>query len=83
MLNIITIEELKNTALISEKCNNSNEPIFITKNGYGDMVIMNMKLYEETMGQVYVAKLIKESLDDDGPSIPFNQAMQELKEKYV
>lgn len=83
MPNIITIVELKNTALISEKCNNSNEPIFITKNGYGDMVIMNMKLYEETMGQLHAAQLIKESLEDTEPSIPFNQAMQELKEKYV
>ena len=30
-------------------CQASDEPIFITKNGYGDMVIMSMKLYEEKM----------------------------------
>ena len=30
-------------------CKESNEPIYITKNGYGDMVIMSMELYEEKM----------------------------------
>ncbi len=30
-------------------CQESDEPIFITKNGYGDMVLMSMKTYEEKM----------------------------------
>ncbi len=30
-------------------CRQSNEPVFITKNGYGDMVIMSMETYEKTM----------------------------------
>lgn len=28
------------------------EPIFVTKNGYGDMVIMSMEIYEATMRQL-------------------------------
>ena len=32
---------------ISEFCNRSNEPVFITKNGYGDLVIMSMEAYED------------------------------------
>lgn len=47
MPKIIPIKDLKNTAEISELCNNSNEPIYITKNGYGDMVIMSIKTYEQ------------------------------------
>lgn len=43
---IIPIRDLKNTNEISSKCRNTDEPIFITKNGYGDMVIMSMKVYE-------------------------------------
>ena len=46
MPQIIPIKELKNTAEISERCHASNEPIFITKNGYGDMVLMSMEMYE-------------------------------------
>ena len=48
MAEIIPIKELKNTASISERCHQSNEPIFITKNGYGDMVIMSMETYEKS-----------------------------------
>ena len=49
MPNIIPIKELKNTSEISDMCHKSKEPIFITKNGYGDMVIMSMETYETTM----------------------------------
>jgi len=46
---IIPIRDLKNTGEISQLCHKTNEPIFITKNGYGDMVIMSMKIFEEWM----------------------------------
>ena len=49
MPQIIPIRDLKKTAEISQMCKDSNEPIFITKNGYGDMVIMSMELYEQKM----------------------------------
>ncbi|MBR4144031.1 MAG: type II toxin-antitoxin system Phd/YefM family antitoxin [Lachnospiraceae bacterium] len=45
MAKIIPIRELKNTSNVSELCHNSDEPIYITKNGYGDMVLMSMDLY--------------------------------------
>ena len=43
MPQIIPIKDLKNTSDISDLCHVSEEPIFITKNGYGDMVIMSME----------------------------------------
>ena len=33
-------------------CHRAEEPIYITKNGYGDMVIMSMEIYESTMKQL-------------------------------
>ena len=42
MPRIIPIRDLRDTTKLSEMCNASNEPIFVTKNGYGDMVIMSM-----------------------------------------
>ena len=39
MPRIIPIRELRDTNAISEICHSSEEPVFITKNGYGDMVI--------------------------------------------
>jgi len=47
MSQIIPIRDLKNTTTVSELCHNSNEPIFITKNGYGDMVIMSNEYYDK------------------------------------
>ncbi len=46
MPEIIPIRDLKNTNEISQLCHRKTEPIFITKNGYGDMVIMSMETYE-------------------------------------
>lgn len=47
MPQIIPIRDLKKTNEISQMCKETNEPIFVTKNGYGEMVIMSMEVYEE------------------------------------
>ena len=61
MPQIIPIKELKNTSEISEMCHYSDEPIYVTKNGYGDMVIMSMELYEQTIGK-YETKMRREDI---------------------
>lgn len=43
---IIPITDLRNTTKISELCHGKNEPVFITKNGYSDLVIMSAEVYE-------------------------------------
>ena len=52
MPRIIPIRDLRDTGAISELCGTSREPIYITKNGYGDMVIMSMAVYEERLAQL-------------------------------
>ena len=52
MPQIIPIKDLKNTSEISDMCHKTEEPIYVTKNGYGDMVIMSMEIYESTMRQI-------------------------------
>ena len=44
---IVPVRDLKDTNRISELCNREKRPVFITKNGYGDMVIMSMSYYED------------------------------------
>ena len=46
MPQIIPIKDLKNTSNISEICHTTDEPVYITKNGYGDMVIMSIEVFE-------------------------------------
>lgn len=47
MPRIIPIKDLKNTALISQLCESSNEPIYVTKNGYNHLIVMQQEAYEE------------------------------------
>lgn len=47
MPNIRPISDLRNNANdISEFCHNAHEPVFITKNGVGDLVVMSVEAYE-------------------------------------
>lgn len=83
---VIPINELKNTAQISKTCNESEVPIVITKNGYSDMVLMSVKLYEETVIKAQTAQFINQALDNiasgaellDGDSV-----LDELRKKYA
>lgn len=47
MPNIRPISDLRNNSNeISDFCKKTGEPVFITKNGVGDMVVVSMDLYE-------------------------------------
>lgn len=64
MPQIIPIKDLKNTSEISDMCHRAEEPIYITKNGYGDMVIMSMEIYESAMKQLAMYRDIEISEAD-------------------
>lgn len=55
------IKDLRNTNEISELCHNSDEPIFITKNGYGDLVVMSMETYEKTLAKLELYQKLAEA----------------------
>jgi len=84
MPQIIPIRDLKNTTEISRLCNESNDPIFITKNGYGDMVIMSMKVYEEKMFMLDVYSKLTAAEDQikEGKLMDAQASLKELRAKY-
>ncbi len=84
MPQIIPIKDLKNTALISSMCNETNEPIYITKNGYGSMVIMNVNAYEEKMAMldVYTKLALAEDEIREGKVLDAEDSLKALREKY-
>ena len=45
MPQIRPITDLRNTTEISNACHAKREPMFITKNGYGDLVVMSIETY--------------------------------------
>ncbi len=61
---ILPINELKNTSKISKICKDSETPIVITKNGYSDMVLMSVEVYEQTFAKMQAAILLNEALND-------------------
>lgn len=84
MPRIIPIRDLKDTAAISQMCSESTEPIFITKNGYGDMVIMSMKAYEEKMYMQDVYAKLAEAEEEvrEGKVVDARLGLKGLREKY-
>ena len=62
-----------------------NEPIFVTKNGYGDMVVMSIEAYEKTMFINDVERKLAEAEDaiNRGEVRDAKEALAELKKKYA
>ena len=84
MPQIIPIKDLKNTSEISEMCHKAEEPIYITKNGYGDMVIMGMETYESAMRRfsVYKDVEVSEQQLERGQTRDARTALSGMRAKY-
>lgn len=84
MPQIIPIKDLKNTADISELVHAADEPIYITKNGYGDMVIMSIEMYESTMKRLnmYRELELSEREIESGRTKSARQSLGKMREKY-
>lgn len=85
MPQIIPIRDLRDTTKISKMCNNSNEPLFVTKNGYGDMVVMSMATYEQQLAKAQLYDKIMEGKvqADQGELLDGETVLQKLKERYA
>ena len=85
MPRIIPIRDLKNTAAVSQMCSESKEPVYITKNGYGDMVIMSMEAYEhqQIMNEVYAKLATAEAQHEAGMGRPLADILKETGKKYA
>ena len=84
MPQIIPIKDLKNTSEISDMCHKAEEPIYVTKNGYGDMVIMSMETYESTLRQISMYRDIEisEGQVESGQVKDARTALRETRAKY-
>jgi prevent-host-death family protein len=65
MPTIRPISDLRNkTHEISAICHESDAPVFITKNGAGDLVVMSVEAYERTQAQLELYRLLGEAEAD-------------------
>ena len=84
MPSIIPIGDLKDTARVSRMCHNSLEPVFITENGLGDMVLMSMEAYEARLSHEWVCRelAVSEAQIGTGRVRDAGEALAALREKY-
>ena len=84
MPQIIPIKDLKDTAKVSEMCHKSADPIFVTKNGYGGMVLMSMETFEEMhqKEQLYRELEISENEIRGGKTRSAREALSDVRENY-
>ena len=83
-MQIVPMRDLKDTVKIERLCSESKAPVFVTKNGYGKLVIMDMDTFERLFAEAARAKAINEGLDElsagkikDGP-----ETIEGLRKKY-
>jgi PHD/YefM family antitoxin component YafN of YafNO toxin-antitoxin module len=49
---------------ISEFCHKYREPVFITRNGEGDLAVMSIETYEDLIGKRKLYNLLEEGIND-------------------
>lgn len=82
MPNIRSSADLRNNYNdISTFCHTYSEPVFITKNGKGDLAVMSIEAYEQLVGRFELYNSIAEGLEDmkSGSTRSFSDAMAEIR----
>ena len=83
-MQIIPMRDLKNTVEVERRCAEENGPVFVTKNGYGRLVVMDIDYYEKTMRQMDEAITILDGLKDvkSGNTVEGDAAITNIRSKY-
>jgi len=70
---------------ISDFCHKYTEPVFITKNGKGDLAVMSMETYELLSGKLELYSLIEAGLDQvkQGKVKPMKESLKMIRQKMV
>lgn len=82
---IMPIRDLRNTSEISELAHKKGEPIFITKNGYSDLVVMSAELYERFIQINKVDQVITDAENEvaaGAEPLELGKARERLDSKY-
>lgn len=84
MSRIIPIRDLRDTNKITNMCKESSEPIYITKNGYGEMVLMSVDAYDDVMHRIEMFKkiLAGKNQADEGKLLNGDEALDEIGKQY-
>jgi len=70
---------------ISKFCHESREPVFITKNGQGDLVVMGIEIFEQLNGKLELYRLLDEGrvAVKEGRKRPLADVMHDIKQEIA
>ncbi len=87
MPQIRPVSDLRNNfAEISRVVHETEEPVFLTKNGYGDMVVMSMEMYEKFKLDVMIYEKLKEAAVEATSTdvrYDFDEVSKNMREKLI
>ena len=68
---------------ISTLCHTYGEPVFITKNGKGDLAVMSTEAYEEITARFELYTSLERGLKDiqEGDTMPLSEALSDLRSR--
>ena len=80
---IIPIKELKDTVGVEKKCA-ENDVVYVTKNGYGSLVMMNIQQYNRMFGVLQDIKRLNDGINDslDGNVAPADNVFAAISSKH-
>lgn len=86
MPNIKSSTDLRNNYNeISKFCHESREPVFITKNGQGDLAVMSIETYEMLNGKLELYRLLDEgkAAVKEGRKRPLADVMRDIRQEIA
>lgn len=86
MPNIKSSTDLRNNYNeISTFCHESREPVFITKNGQGDLAVMSIETYEMLNGKLELYRLLDEGrvAVQEGRKRPLADVMRDIRQEIA
>jgi PHD/YefM family antitoxin component YafN of YafNO toxin-antitoxin module len=82
MINIRPVSDLRNKYPEIEKLVlKENEAVYLTKNGYGSMVVMSLEKYSQIVEELEIDEAIQEKFDGDNLEKILDEIDEEIKEK--
>lgn len=79
------ISEMRDTSTMSKLCHQSQEPVFLTKNGLGNLVVMSMECYEAMQSNRAIDTAIEEAETEyqtDGVLLDARETLGKLRKKH-
>jgi len=86
MPNIRSSTDLRNSYNdISAFCHEKREPIFITKNGQGDLAVMSIEVFEQLNGKLELYRLLDEgkAAVKSGKKRPLLDVMKDIRQEIT